>query len=373
MGGPNWQVYENFTISNPLSGAINCGVLGEPGEGLEETHCNMQFSNNSSDTTPAADFGLQVVGGGSQWAYNLGITHGVGQPSYVWYFGDGTNTTGVSNQTIDHTYNQSGFYETTVNVLITSPRNQSAWKVYVQISIFVDATFGGSSSPNGNLVLLTPESGSSTCASLFVGVVGTGGWNSTTNTCTLSGNPITSPTFLMDRGMTIEIAKNVTLVLTNPAYGFSNYGTVVNNGTIILQNSFIDYGTLINNGQILNYNVNFIIESAPASNDSGFFSNLGLLENAPWAGISNGGIIENNGTITNAENATIYNFLDTYNYTSTINNFGTVENHGTVQNEYQIYNIGTFENQGIVIDICRGSFSGDPVRGNAVSAQACSN
>ena len=67
------------------------------------------------------------------------------------------------------------------------------------------------------------------------GEVGTGGWNSTSDTCTLSGDPITSPTFLMNKGYTLEIAQNVTLVLDNLGFGFANYGTIINNGILVLQ------------------------------------------------------------------------------------------------------------------------------------------
>ena len=266
-GGSTWLIDENFTIMSPNNSPIYCGSTGasNPTYGTEQAICNQLIDNNSTNTIAVASFGLSVSGANnSEWQFNVGVTRGQGPENYTWKFGDGMNESSSGpNSTVTHAYAASGIYETTVGVLIMSPfsaSNSTYWKIYIEIAIYVHVAPQGqfttttNTETNATTIVLDVADGPSVCSFLFDGVVGTGGWNSTTNTCTLSGDPILSPTFLVNRGITLLIDQNVTLVLANPGHGFANYGTIVNNGTMIFENTFTNYGTLLNNGNITNYN-----------------------------------------------------------------------------------------------------------------------
>ncbi len=363
------MIWEHISALDP-AGRIYCenNGGGTSQSFVAGTFCNQTIVGSASPSVPAADFGLLVgtnASNSSIWQFNLGVTMGNGPSNYIWNFGDGSKTISVSNQTISHEYNKSGIYAARVSLLITSPSNSSKWELNAQISISV--LVGNQASPNSNQAL-DSQTGSSVCSDLFDGTVGTGGWNATSNTCTLTGNPIESPTFLMDSGSTLVIGKNVTLILANSGSGFANYGTIENNGTLIIQNSFSDYGAIVNHGTLINQDINFQTMSTSSGNETGTLNNTGLLENVQGAAIENGGTINNNGTIDNMNNSTIYNNLAN---TSVINNYGTINNRGTLQNKDVINNYGNINNQGIIVNICDGKISGNTPAGNTVTSQGC--
>ncbi len=376
-GSTNWLLNETFTTTSATQDPIFCsgGGTTSGSTGAENTVCNELIDNNPNDTITVASYHLNVSGmNDPRWEFSVGIVTGQNSGNYTWNFGDGKNGSSVSDETITHTYVAPGIYEATTNLVMASPiSNSSSWRVGVAIAIYVHVSSHQISTATRNMthLVLNSTDGSSVCSLLFDGAVGTGGWNSGTNTCTLSGDPILSPTFLMNQSATLTIGHDATLVLSNPGHGFANYGTIINNGILIFENVFIDYGTVINNGKITIESPGFEIQFAQGGNDPGVVNNSGTIENMASAAITNQGTINNNGSIDNLRGAAIYNYFLSSNFSGIINNYLTINNQGSIENERTINNFGTLSNAGSITNLCKGVITGNPVLNNPVQTQGC--
>ena len=362
----SWQdsrVVESISTSSPEGHAIFCGLSGI--NNSAETFCAMTLQNNSENIV---SIGLQVWGNNTSpaWKFSLGITGGRSPSMFAWNFGDGRSATASSNQTVTHSYNGSGIFPVTTNFTISSiPNSSIPWEVETYLTIYVSSHI---SSNSNETLILDEQNGQATCAMLSNGVVGTSGWDPAMNRCTLSGNPLSSPTFLTDAGFTLVISPNVTLFLTGPEIEFANYGTIINNGTLTVQSAFDDFGLIVNHGTMNIVNNVFQVMSSDNTNETGRLYNTGIVENQPGAIIANGGFIENNGTIVNLMNASIYNNLAN---TSSMNNYGSINNAGYIQNRQVIDNYGTIENTGLILVACTGVINGKPISGNPKTMQPC--
>lgn len=258
------------------------------------------------------------------------------------------------------------------------------------------STTTSTSPPASSSILLDSSNGTAACESLMWGQNGTASWHD--NVCTLTGSQTTSPTFLIESYSSLEIFPGVTLVLDTPGFGFANYGTIINNGSLDIENSFDSYGIIDNYGEIM-ANATFVSEI-----DNNFMSGGGTLNNYGAISIDgyyessanltvvngtttamaylSGGSYDNGGVLNNAGvlNVTgiFWNGETGLNFTSVINNNGTIRFlHGSLfQNYYDVYNSGlvvnsgNFVNNGTVVNFCQGSlvetggtYSGNPVTG----------
>ena len=221
-----------------------------------------------------------------------------------------------------------------------------------------------------------------------------GSWDSSSNTCTQSGdlnNPVGIPGGI---GLTIDSGVTLTVDgrITNDAIDDTNYGTInINSGGQI--NTYFG-GTVINSGTI-KINSGGRIYSVGAINDP---ANKGGIDN-------NGGDINNDGTITNNNGGLITNNYNIsapnggYKAISNINNGGTITNSGTIDNNAgnfinnknggminnagTIYNrspdtannlsgaivtsAGTINNSGTINKECGSTITGNPVTGNPMN------
>lgn len=363
---PSSLISEEISTESLSEYPITCSVTGI--NGAVETFCEMGTSDNEGGLSRIASFALSISGNSTDrnWSFSLGIPKGLEDGNLSWIFGDGSNTTSASNRTVVHDYNESGVYAAKLWFTISSlPNSSISWKIYVKDTFFLSTLV------NANLnstVLLDNQDGSAICQKLFRGIEGTGGWNSSSGTCALSGSPLASPTFLVTSQFTLIVGEGTTLVLSDSGSGFANYGTIVNNGTLIIQNTFDDFGKIINHGIIINNSTDFQLTSWDNSNETGTIEYYGTFYNAPNSTFANGGLVENNGTIDNQNAASIYNNLAN---TSLIVNYGEFNNYGSLHNREVIANDGGILNQGTIVMICDGVITGNPVYGEPPENQGC--
>jgi len=174
-----------------------------------------------------------------------------------------------------------------------------------------------------------------------------GTWDSSSNTCTISGLTLNSGnTLTVDLGVTLII--NGSLVIDGGTV--LNYGTINSGGNITNKSG----GTITNSGTINNSsyiaNVGTVTNSGTI-NSSGYFGNGGKITNNSGGTISNShtlnsyGIITNSGTITNTSGGTMKNYGG-----GKINNLsgGTITNSGTMNNSSYVANTGTITNSGTI-------------------------
>ena len=153
------------------------------------------------------------------------------------------------------------------------------------------------------VVELSPSNGSTVCPTYFRGVDTQGGvWNTSSLTCTLIGNPKSSPNLCITSNVfsggcglysidELVIDSGVTFVMVNST-GMAVYTELVNNGTILAD--IANYGTTINNGVI----------NLTGSNQ-----------------------LYNPGTMYNMKGATINNYYSITNPGRMVN-YGTIDNYG---------------------------------------------
>ncbi len=231
-----------------------------------------------------------------------------------------------------------------------------------------------------NSIILDNSNGSAACESLMPGS-GTAKWEA--NTCMLTGSETTSPSFLVSPNTILDIFPGITLVLDNPGFGFENYGTIINNGTIDLKNTFGQEGIIDNYG-LISANATFVSDnntnfmpSGGTVNNYGAFEIIGYYANYPanssdpnqtaylaGGNFGNGAIFNNYGSLNNS--GVIQNFVIGANFNSTINNYGTLQNlpgsefqnRDIVNNNGTIINAGDFVNNGTVVNFCGSNFLG---------------
>ena len=193
-------------------------------------------------------------------------------------------------------------------------------------------------------------------------------------------------------GTGLYIMPGVTLALDNPGFGFANYGTILNNGTIDLQNSLTDYGVIKNGGVIIdNATMGSGIGSIqdPGTIDNyatfdvtGYYAHYPYNASAPnetgylaGGNFANGAVFNNYGILNNT--GVIQNFVIGNPDNSTFNNYGTFnnldasvfQNRDLVNNNGTITNWGDFVNNGTIVNFCSGNFNnagGGNYSGNAI-------
>lgn len=144
------------------------------------------------------------------------------------------------------------------------------------------------------------------------------------NTCTLTASSTYSPIYLTNSSVDLLITRPTALVLSG-GLGFASYGTIQNDGDIIVNSALINYGQLINTKTGI-ITVNTLLLSMNVTNqrvtDSGIINNSGSLEIGKMGFVNNGNMLVNLGTLEN--NGTMYNFIAGINYSSSIVNSGKI-------------------------------------------------
>ena len=256
---------------------------------------------------------------------------------------------------------------------------------------FTSTTF-----PATTTISLNQSNGSVACQSLG----STASWNGNNNACILTGSQQISLTYLVFEHVVLTIYPGISLILENSGSEFLNYGTIINNGTMEILNTFVSYGALINYGTIwTNTSITGIagttfIPNGGTTNNYGVINIYGYYKSGSSGNSTtdtngssyflsggsyrNGGVLNNYGTINST--GALQNFAPAPpNSTDTINNFGTVmigpggqyqslypsevlNNYGTITNEGSFVNNGTFYSYcGSSFNNVFGTFSGNPM------------
>jgi hypothetical protein len=198
------------------------------------------------------------------------------------------------------------------------------------------------------------------------------------NVCTLFSSSYSSG-FNLDPNATLDVMPGVTLVFDGDG-GFTSYGPIINNGTLVLDGWYFNSYGLVDNAGIISSNSSMSI--------GGTFDNYGTLlidghhsvyqknesfpngtiyiragnENLTGGNFGNGGTVNNYGVINST--GSFWNPECCTDSNSIINNYGVINNlpyaifvnNGTIINEGVIKNSGAFQNSGTVINFCGSNF-----------------
>ena len=149
------------------------------------------------------------------------------------------------NPTNDFENSQTGASSGTITI------NGNNVTVYVHFNLascgstITTTTESSASTPNQSLIVLDLSNGSAACQSIRGGQEFLASWSG--NVCTLTAS-YTVSSFALKPDVTLEIFPGVTVVMNGG--GFANYGTIINNGTMELQTSFISYCVIVYSGLI---------------------------------------------------------------------------------------------------------------------------
>jgi len=346
---------------------------------LNQSNNGTQYSFTFNVTTPDEDHDMIAFSWDPPCSLNL---NSVCLSNNTWTLPNPENATvnyGAANLEISWYQNSTGLYAT--------------FQEWDQIQIVTTTT----TSTNQPWITLDSSDGASACSSIQQNQSFSATWRS--NVCTLTGSDMIS-NFALRPYTNLDILPGVTLVLNGG--GFANYGTIINNGTIDIETSFVTYGVIVNGGLISTNSTvvseiddNFGVSGGTIQNYGNFSINgqIGYYPNnetysngttyitagdeyLTGGSFSNGGILNNYGIINST--GEIWNGESGLNYNSTINNYGIIRNldqavfnnNYTINNYETIDNSGTFVNNGTIINFCYsnfvelgGSFSGNGITG----------